>query len=123
MKRALMFLLLGTLSCVALLCAPPALHSPKVFWPIFLDLAPIMFPLACGLMAIAGVVDWLLADTGWLRIIASSLVAFAVVIVFQYATGPIVPLIGLAGAIPAAICSWLSAKKKAQFRAAMDVFD
>jgi hypothetical protein len=111
MKRAFLFLLLGTLLCVALLCAPPVLHSPKTFWPIFLDLAPIMFPLVFGLMAIAGVVDWLLADAGWLCIIASSLVAFAVVIAFQYATGPIVPLIGLAGAIPAAICSWLSMQK------------
>ena len=112
MKRALLFLLLGPLLCVALVCAPPALHSPKAFWPIFLDLAPIIFPLALGLMAIAGVVDWLLANTIWLRIIASALVAFAVVIIFQYATGPIVPLIGLVGAIPAAICSWLSGRKQ-----------
>ncbi|MBR0994032.1 hypothetical protein JQ580_25250 [Bradyrhizobium japonicum] len=111
MKRALLFLLLGAVLCVALLCAPPALHSPKAFWPIFLGLAPIMFPLAVGLMAIAGVVDWLLADKGWIRIIASSLVAFAVVIVFQYATGSVSPLVGFAGAVPAAICSWLSAGK------------
>ena len=111
MKRALLFLLLGVLLCVALLCAPPALHSPKAFWPIFMGLAPIMFPLAFGLMAIAGMVDWLLANKGWVRIVASSLVAFAVVIAFQSVTGPIVPLIGLAGAIPAAICSWLSAGK------------
>jgi hypothetical protein len=115
MKRALSFLLLGTLLCVALVSAPPALGiAPKVFWPIFLDLAPIMFPLALGLMAIAGMVDWLLADMGWLRIIASSLVAFAVVIIFQYVTGPIVPTVGLAGAIPAAICSWLSEKKQSR---------
>ena len=111
MKRALLFLLLGVLLCVALLCAPPALHSPKAFWPIFMGLAPIMFPLAFGLMAIAGMVDWLLADKGWIRIIASSLVAFSAVIVFQYVTGPIVPLIGFAGALPAAICSWLSVGK------------
>ena len=115
MKRALLFLLLGTLLCVVLVSAPPAFGiSLKAFWPMFLDLAPIMFPLAMGLMAIAGGVDWLLADMGWLRIIASSLVAFAVVIIFQYATGPIVPLVGLAGAIPAAICSWLSGGKKSR---------
>jgi hypothetical protein len=112
MRRFLIFGLLGTLLCVALLCAPPALHSPKAFWPIFLALAPIMFPLALGLMAIAGVVDWLLANTSWLRIIASASVAFACVMIFQYADGRIVPLIGLVGAIPAALCSWLSGKRR-----------
>jgi len=112
-RRALLFLVLGPLLCIALVCALPALHSPKAFWPIFLDLAPIMSVLSLGLMAIAGLVDWLLAKTFWARIAASGLVDFGVVLIFQYITGPIVPLVGLAGAIPAALCSFLSVERNA----------
>jgi hypothetical protein len=65
MKRALLFLLLGPVLCVALLAAPPAIHSPMAFLPIFVDLAPIMFTSAVGLMVIAGAVDWLLSGRTW----------------------------------------------------------
>jgi hypothetical protein len=112
MKRALLFLLLGPVLCVALMSAPPAIHSPQAFGPIFLNMAPIMLGLSFGLMTIVCLVDWLCAGTTWLRVCASAIAAFAVIIIFQYATGAVAPLVGFAGAIPAAICSWLLSREQ-----------
>src|ERR1043165_5044573 len=110
MKRILIFLFLGPTLCLALLSLPTAVKSPAAFLPIFLTLAPIALPFVLPLMAIAGAVDWLFAKSTWTRIAASAAVTYVAVIMFQYLTGPLVMLsLGLVGAIPAALCSWLTA--------------
>ena len=113
MKRILIFGLLGPFLSLMVLCAPTAIKSFSALPHVFLTMLPFAYTFGLGLMAIAGVADWLLAGRKWLRIAASAAAAYVAVIVFQYMTGPLVMLsLGLVGAIPAAVCSWLSSNQQ-----------
>jgi hypothetical protein len=125
MKRFLIFVILGPIIGLAVVLAIFSFKS-GVFDPD-VRMVSIGLPLAYSIGAVpalfAAVVDWSLATTFrfWIRVGATCCAGYALAVVtwlvmskliVPYASFGDVFVFGFYGAIPAAICSWLSGAKK-----------
>jgi uncharacterized membrane protein len=107
MKRFLIFLLLfpaiATVALYAVIYILTGAVVDSLSGPAFICL------LFIGPALVVGLLDWLVSRTRMPRVIAPTLFAGGVSVVAAAWAGTIdVPVFGLVGAIPAAVCSWLS---------------
>jgi hypothetical protein len=107
MKRFLIFLLLfpaiATVALYAVLYILTGAVVDSLSGPAFICL------LFIGPSLVVGLLDWLVSRTRIPSVVAPTLFAGGVSVVAAAWAGTIdVPVFGLVGAIPAAVCSWLS---------------
>lgn len=125
MKRFLIFALLGpplgfiTFFWGLLGLMDAALGEPSNIDPNQIVLLPLAYFLGIGPALVAAAFDHAMAKRGlrW-RVLWTALFSYAVgflpiftAIVAGFVHGPFVLVFGLVGAVPGAICSWLSGKR------------
>jgi hypothetical protein len=126
MKRFLLFVILAPAFWLALVLSLILMVLDGANEPIRIDLAalarvvPAMLAVGAPPLALAGLFDALLARTAvpwrwvWVAIVAfgASLVVLNLPIVQSF-TGTLSASVGLAAAMPAALCSWLAKDRSA----------